>query len=78
MPAVEQRILDMQKRKQGLADASMGEGSAVSASFLPSLRLRALDEARADSSCSSRAEMGKLTVADLAGLFGLNMRGERV
>ncbi|GAA5838313.1 hypothetical protein JCM9279_003196 [Rhodotorula babjevae] len=49
---VEQRILDMQKRKQGLADASMGEGSAV--------------------------KMGKLTVADLAGLFGLNMRGERV
>ncbi|GAA5916809.1 hypothetical protein JCM8208_004781 [Rhodotorula glutinis] len=50
--SVEQRILDMQKRKQGLADASMGEGAAV--------------------------KMGKLTVADLAGLFGLNARGERV
>ncbi|GAA5932237.1 hypothetical protein JCM3775_001168 [Rhodotorula graminis] len=50
--SVEQRILDMQKRKQGLADASMGEGSAL--------------------------KMGKLTVADLAGLFGLNARGDRI
>ncbi|GAA5972276.1 hypothetical protein JCM11641_002387 [Rhodosporidiobolus odoratus] len=49
---VEQRILDLQKRKQGLADAAFGEGDGH--------------------------KLGKLTVADLAGLFGLNMRGQRV
>lgn len=49
---VEQRILELQNKKQGLADASMGEGKAH--------------------------KMGKLTVADLAGLFGLTANGDRV
>ncbi|BGP44657.1 hypothetical protein JCM10450v2_000471 [Rhodotorula kratochvilovae] len=49
---VEQRILTLQDKKQGLADAATGEGKAH--------------------------KMGKLTVADLAGLFGLNARGERL
>ncbi|BGP04654.1 hypothetical protein JCM10049v2_000456 [Rhodotorula toruloides] len=49
---IEQRILELQKKKQGLADASLGEGGTY--------------------------KMGKLTVADLAALFGLNVRGQRV
>ncbi|GAA5992067.1 hypothetical protein JCM10908_000725 [Rhodotorula pacifica] len=49
---VEQRILALQERKQGLADAATGEGTGQ--------------------------KMGKLTVDDLAGLFGLNRRGERL
>ncbi|GJN91484.1 hypothetical protein Rhopal_004507-T1 [Rhodotorula paludigena] len=49
---VEQRILEMQKKKQNLSDAATGEGAGM--------------------------KMGKLTVADLAGLFGLNVRGQRI
>ncbi|GAA5925394.1 hypothetical protein JCM10213_008780 [Rhodosporidiobolus nylandii] len=50
--SVEQRILELQNRKQGLSDAAFGEGKAQ--------------------------KLGKLTVADLAGLFGLNGRGELI
>ncbi|GAA6004431.1 hypothetical protein JCM10207_000724 [Rhodosporidiobolus poonsookiae] len=50
--SVEQRILELQKKKQGLSDAAFGEGQAQ--------------------------KLGKLTVAELAGLFGLNKRGERL
>lgn len=49
---VEQRMLDIQNRKQLLADASLGEGSGK--------------------------KIGKLTVADLANLFGLDARGNRL
>ncbi|GAA6038972.1 hypothetical protein JCM8097_000134 [Rhodosporidiobolus ruineniae] len=50
--SVEQRILELQKKKQGLTDAAFGEGKAQ--------------------------KLGKLTVADLAGLFGLDKRGRRL
>ena len=43
---VEQRIFDLQSKKQGLADASLGEGKAQ--------------------------KLGKMTVAELAQLFGLH------
>ncbi|GAA5899596.1 uncharacterized protein JCM6883_005269 [Sporobolomyces salmoneus] len=43
---VEQRIFDLQAKKQGLADASLGEGKAQ--------------------------KLGKMTVQELAGLFGLH------
>ncbi|GAA5857003.1 hypothetical protein JCM8547_007910, partial [Rhodosporidiobolus lusitaniae] len=46
---VEQRILDLQAGKQGMADAAFGEGQGQ--------------------------KLGKLTVADLAGLFGLDPKG---
>lgn len=49
---VEQRISEMQIRKQGLADASMGEGGG--------------------------AKLGKLSVADVANLFGLRANGQRL
>lgn len=43
---VEQRIFELQSKKQGLADASLGEGKAQ--------------------------KLGKMTVEELAGLFGLH------
>ncbi|GAA5891117.1 hypothetical protein JCM6882_006429 [Rhodosporidiobolus microsporus] len=48
--SVEQRILDLQSKKQSLADAAFGEGKAQ--------------------------KFGKLTVAELAGLFNLNVHGQ--
>ncbi|GAA5826974.1 hypothetical protein JCM11251_002186 [Rhodosporidiobolus azoricus] len=47
---VEQRMLELQAKKQGLADGAFGEGKAQ--------------------------KFGKLTVAELAGLFNLNARGQ--
>jgi SNF2 family DNA or RNA helicase len=49
---VEQRIRELQDRKQDMADGSLGEGSG--------------------------RKLGKLTVSQLAGLFGLNASGQRV
>lgn len=50
--SVEQRIGELQARKQQIADGSLGEGTGK--------------------------KVGKLSVAEIAGLFGLNARGERL
>lgn len=68
--SVEQRILDLQQRKQDLTEHAFGEGKGKSAFPFPLLSFTTTH-----TDAPLLTELGKLTVGDLAALFNLRDDG---